>query len=551
MKQHSDIDSANFVPIKISNFLYDEIEKEKVESILDLVDVIFLLTDSEDKIRMVNDKTCMVLGYQKEELINKYFPDFIAENNKNRWKSDISLENNIKTEEIESDFITKSGEKRIINLHLRYLPDDSGKISFIICSGQDVTEKRKDEKVQKIISEILEAGNSEKNLDELFKFIHHSISKLMPAKNFYIALYEPSEDMISFPYFIDEVDKEAPDMKFGKGLTEYVIATGKSILVDSEKDEELIAKGEVELIGSRAAIWLGTPLKIQEKTIGVFAVQDYQNKNTYTERDREILDFISFPLSRAIERKKVEQEKNNLIEKLKELNDSKDKLFSLISHDLRSPFNSLLGFSEILTTEYESLTHDEIREYLNVIYETSKNLYGMTNNLLQFSRFQMNRIEFNPVKLNVKKIIDTNLNMLKGNAIKKQLNLLTEIDPKAEVFADEEMLNSIMQNLISNAIKFTNKGGDIKVNARIINFFNKPDHVEIIVEDTGIGVPKDKISKIFKEHVQSSPGTEREYGTGLGLLLVKEFVEKNRGSIKIKSKLYQGTTFTFILPVAS
>src|SRR5690606_11000901 len=239
---------------------------------------------------------------------------------------------------------------------------------------------------------------------------------------------------------------------------------------------------------------------------------------------------------------------DELITKLKELNESKDRLFSLISHDLRSPFNSLLGFSEILTTEYETLTNDEIKEYLNVIYESSKNLFSMTNNMLQFSRFQMGKFDFKPVELSLKKVIAGNINMLKGNAIKKQQILNIEIDSAPEVFADEDMLNSVIQNLLSNAIKFTNKGGEIKIQTRLIYEGNVATQVELRVEDSGVGIAEDQMDKIFKEHMHSTPGTEKEYGTGLGLLLVKEFVEINGGTISVKSKPGKGTTFSVILP---
>ena len=166
----------------------------------------------------------------------------------------------------------------------------------------------------------------------------------MKADNFYVAYYKRDSDLLTFPYFVDEVDNDSSSKKLGKGLTEYVLRTGKSALVDLLKDEELRKKGEIELIGPQSPIWLGVPLKIKEKTIGVLVVQDYKDPSTYTPAHQQILDVISYPISRAIERKIVEEERKEMIVKLKEMNTSKDRLFSLISHDLRSPFNSLLRF---------------------------------------------------------------------------------------------------------------------------------------------------------------------------------------------------------------
>jgi len=529
------------------SFVQLQEEKSKLNSILDLAEVIFVMIDGQDRITLINDKGCKEFGYSKKEVIGKKW-DYLVQNKKsiNKYRNIFNAE----PKEIEIPILTRAGEERIINWHKTALRDDNGQIISIVISGQDITERKKEENIQRVISQILQAANSVRNLEELFRFIHNSISGLMPAENFYIAFYNKETNFITFPYFVDKYDKEAPPQPFGKGLTEYVLKTGKPLLVDKKKDDELVAKGETELIGTQSAIWLGVPLKIQNKTIGVMAVQDYEEKSTYTGREKEILKAISHPISMAIERKRVEQEREGLIEELKELNLSKDNLFSLISHDLRSPFNSLLGFSEILTTEYDTLTSEEIKEYLKVIYESSKNLYGMTNNLLQFSRFQMGRIEFNPVKLSLVKLINANADLLMGNVLKKQLNIITNVDEGTFVFADEDMLNSIIQNLISNAIKFTNKGGDIKITTKVIPISEDRKNVEIKIEDTGIGISEKNLDKIIHNQMFSTPGTEREYGTGLGLLIVKEFIEKNKGKIRIQSELHRGTTFFCYLPVA-
>ena len=410
----------------------------------------------------------------------------------------------------------------------------------------DITDQSENKKVEKIITQILDAANTESDLNEFFEFIHSSISEVMPAKNFYIALYESSDDTLSFPYFVDEADKSISPKKLGNGLTEYVIKKGKTCLIDAQKNEELEKLGEIDIIWTPAKIWLGIPLKIKDYTFGVLVVQDYNSSYIYGEQEKNILELISYAIARAIERKRNEHEKNKLIRELKALNLSKDKLISHISHDLRSPFNSLLGFSEILTSEYDTLTRDEIQEYLQVIYEASKNLFGMTNNLLQFSRFQMGRLEHKPSNLKLLKIINRNINLLKGNAIKKQINFMLDVDKNIEVYADEDMLGSIIQNLVSNAIKFTPRRGDITVSAK---HSDADGFIEMAVQDSGLGMSVDDLQKVFGEKFYSTPGTEREYGTGLGLLLVKEFVERNGGQLRIYSKPGIGSTFYLTIPI--
>ncbi len=524
-------------------------EKEKLNNILDNVDVIFLLADPAGLIVYMNNKVEELLGYSREILIGRKLSELFTE----EYRADITNlfaginKNGSPDHFSELAVLTRSGSKKIIKWHNTVIRDSAGEISHFVWSGVDVTKMRKDEKVQDTISNILQAANLELNITDFYKYLHQSIMDLMPADNFYIAIHHKKENLISFPYFVDQFDKDAPTKSFGRGLTEYVIRTGQPALVNMELDSELRAKGEIELVGTQSAVWLGVPLKILDDTIGVLVLQDYFYENTYSEQEKNILEMIAYPISRAIERKIVEKEKEEFIIKLKELNSSKDKLFSLISHDLRSPFNSLLGFSEILTTEFGTLTEEEMKEYLNVIYESSKNLYQMTNNLLQFSRFQTGNFEFKPANLSIKRIIDGTLNLLRGTMVKKQLNLVAKVSD-VEVFADEDMLNSIIQNLLSNAIKFTNRGGEIRITSNLSPEDDK--FLQIRVDDTGIGMDEAMLSKILMEHVKSSSGTEKEFGTGLGLLLVKEFVERNGGRISAKSVINQGSTFTFTIPLS-
>lgn len=526
-------------------------EKERLNAVIELAEVIILVLDQDGNVELVNRKACEVLGYEKKEIIGRnWIENFLPD----RAKEDVGgvtdgifsgLEDKFSYHE--NPIKTKSGEEREIGWHNKSFSDEDGNLLFILSSGEDLTDKMNEEKVQQVISNILQASNNESRLNDFFNYIHTEIAALMKAENFYIALYDKTTDIISFPYSVDKYDPKFPPKKFGKGLTEFVLKNGQSALISKEKDDELVKKNETELVGTQTAIWLGIPLKIGDFTIGVLAVQDYENKNTYTEKEQNILEVIAYSISRAIERKRLEEDRRVLIKKLEKLNSSKDKLFSLISHDLRSPFNSLLGFSEILTSEFDTLTPDEIKEYIRAIYDSSKNLFGMTNNLLQFSRFQMGKIEFKPERINLKSIAAGVLNLLKGNYVKKQLNVSLEIDETLNVYADEDMLTSIFQNLISNSIKFTSKNGDIKIGVKETVIDNRR-YLKIEIADTGLGMSETNLNRILEGDYFTTPGTDKEFGSGLGLPLVKEFIEKNGGKLDIKSKLNSGSTFSFTVP---
>lgn len=234
--------------------------------------------------------------------------------------------------------------------------------------------------------------------------------------------------------------------------------------------------------------------------------------------------------------------------KLKELNESKDKFFSIIAHDLRSPFNGLIGFSDFLANELEDLEKEDIKKFAGEINKAANNLFKLLNNLLEWSRLQTGTMQFQPHIIDIFEIAADIVNLLKSNAIKKKIELVNEISDSREVFADDNMLRSIFQNLISNAIKFTESGGYVKVSC-----IEKEQYVEISVADNGIGIPEDKMESVFKVgSYKSTLGTSNEKGSGLGLILCKDFVELHKGKIWCRNNLddegLRGTKFTFSLP---
>ncbi|MCH7774504.1 MAG: HAMP domain-containing histidine kinase, partial [Bacteroidetes bacterium] len=226
-------------------------------------------------------------------------------------------------------------------------------------------------------------------------------------------------------------------------------------------------------------------------------------------------------------------------------------IFSLISHDLRNPFNSLLGFAEILTTEFDSLTKEEIKEYNNVINESAKNLYGMTNNLLHYSRYQLGKFDYRPRKMNMGEVIRIVLETQKHNIKKKDILLIKEIDQNISVFADEELISIVLGNIVENAIKYTNAGGMVKISVEKIGIDESDkSSVKIIIEDEGVGIPEENLVRIENKEMFSTPGTMREFGIGLGLFLSRDFITMNKGKLQIKSEEGKGTTVSIDLPGA-
>ncbi|MFA6596389.1 MAG: PAS domain S-box protein [Ignavibacteriaceae bacterium] len=246
------------------------------------------------------------------------------------------------------------------------------------------------------------------------------------------------------------------------------------------------------------------------------------------------------------ERKRVEKEilQKNL--ELAELNGTKDKFFSIIAHDLKSPFQGLLGYSKILSEEYETLSEEERLSFINGINELNHSAYKLLENLLEWARIQTGRMTYDPENLNLVEELIPTLSLAKQTALNKGIRLISTIDTSIFVKADKNMLHTIVRNLISNSIKFTNPGGKIILASKIIK-----DYVETSISDTGVGINKENVDKLFKlEKTISTNGTANEHGTGLGLLLCKEMIERHGGKIRVESEQGKGSTFFFTVPIS-
>ncbi len=235
------------------------------------------------------------------------------------------------------------------------------------------------------------------------------------------------------------------------------------------------------------------------------------------------------------------QEKNAA---LQEMNASKDKFFSIISHDLRSPFTTLMGFAQMLEHNLDTYPPDEIRHRVNRIYTSAERLYTLLENLLTWSRLQRGLMAYEPEALPIQEVAADTLELFLSKAEEKQIRLTNTIWHDTHVYADHNMISTVIRNLVSNALKFTPEQGIVAVSAQ-----HADNHVEIAVADTGTGIPHEDLSKLFRIDMQYTTfGTAGESGTGLGLVLCQELIEHNGGRIWVESQIERGTTFRFTLP---
>jgi signal transduction histidine kinase len=231
---------------------------------------------------------------------------------------------------------------------------------------------------------------------------------------------------------------------------------------------------------------------------------------------------------------------------LREANMAKDRFFSIVSRDLKDPFNTLVGFSQLLLSNFDKYPSDKIREIGQFLFDSTIQASNRLENLIQWSRSQTGITKWEPKKIEISKLVKQNIELLKEAAEKKNIRIHAQTKVRLFVYADENMINTVIRNLISNAIKYSFDKGEISITSR-----QKDGMVEITVSDKGIGIKEKDIEKLFRIDVRNATkGTAGEEGSGLGLILSKKFVEKNGGKIWMESKDKEGSDVSFSLPIS-
>ncbi len=350
-----------------------------------------------------------------------------------------------------------------------------------------------------------------------------------------------------------------PDSIYSKDLTcrKTFVNLAEVHFMGANSASEVLGKDDFEVYPKELAdlfftddqsvMLTGTPVLNREEYI-----LDAKNEKRYLlsskiplrdKRDR-IIGLIGIGRD-VTDRKKAEQELKFKNLQLIQANAEKDKFFSIIAHDLRSPFNAFLGFTRIMVEELNTMSLEEIKEIVLSLRKSATNLYTLLENLLEWSRMQRGMILFHPVTFPLASLIIESVELIYGSAQKKEIEIGYDIPETVSVFADAHMVETIIRNFISNSVKFTPRGGKIKVSARKTS----DNTVEISIHDTGVGMNKELMANLFRLIEQTGrKGTEGESSTGLGLIICKDFVEKHEGKIWAESEVGKGSTFYFTLP---
>ncbi len=452
----------------------------------------------------------------------------------------------------------------------------------------ELQEKHKAERLQKSLYRISEAASTARNLNELYSFIHNIVNELVPANNFYIALYDHSRDILEFPYFVDEFDPAPESRPPRRGLTEYVLFSGKALLCSPDIFMQMIAEDKIDQIGAPSVDWLGIPLKIEDKVVGIIVVQSYIEGIRFTRDDENLLLFVSNQIAMAIERKRADQEilalnselEMRVIERThqleetleelryenaerkrtqealeqaqaeielaliqeKELNELKSRFISIVSHEYRTPLTVILSSTYLIEKFFEMQNKDEFGRSLKNIQLSVKSMTKLLDDVLTIGKTEAGRITIVPSEINLIKFTQSIVEDMKLTDKHNHKFEITANLAIIEISSDLNLLSKILINLISNAIKYSGANSIVKT-----DLIDRETFVEISVLDQGIGIPDSERDHLFESyHRFKNVGAIS--GTGLGLSIVKRFVDILRGTISVESEEGQGSKFTVTLP---
>ncbi len=474
------------------------------------------ITDTKDIIYFVNDAYPKTYGYTKGELIGKHIsilhPKHVT----------LEIENMILKKTIEcgwsGELVNQKKDGTIFPVYLStsVIKDDKENIIGLVGVTTDITERKRAEEIQKTIFNISNTLSTVDNMQGLYTKIREFLGDVIDTNNFYIALYDEKTDIISFAYYADETFSKKnylpASRKFGNGLTEYVIKTGKPLFATEDVVNELINKGLIESIGSPSEIWLGVPLNIENKVIGVIAVQSYYDPNLYTEKDIEILNFISEEIALAIDRKKAEEELKINRERLRIAN-------SILRHDITNDIVVIKSALDIYRDENDITMLDEIDKRIEKSINTIKK-----------QREQEKFIDSHLA------LVEYKIEKVANKIIKNYSDLEINVTGTGKVYADNAIY-SVFENIMSNAILHgKTKKIDIEINS-------EEDYCVIRIADHGIGIPDEYKYDIFEKGFKYGPHGH----TGIGLYIVQKTIEDYGGTIHVEDNKPHGAVFVLRL----
>ncbi len=382
---------------------------------------------------------------------------------------------------------------------------------------------------------------SELDLEALIQLVGEQTRYVFKADIAFVALLDESENSISFPYTFGE---QLPSMQLGEGLTSRIIQTRQPLLINKENDRQTLEIGPT-VIGKHAQSFLGVPIIVSGKAVGVLSVQSCTQEGMFEQDDVRLLSTIAASVGTAIHNAQLYQQARQSRAEAEQANSAKSVFLANMSHELRTPLNAIIGFTRIVRRKSEGILPEKQVENLDKVLISAENLLGLINSVLDIAKIEAGRMDVVAANFRIAALIDLCANtaqplLLPGVTLEKVLDEKLEI-----VHSDQDKIRQIVLNLLSNAAKFTREG-KITITAMRVG----EQDLRIAVSDTGIGISEEALPRIFKEFEQADTTTTRKYGgTGLGLTISRNLARLLGGDLTAQSVQGEGSTFTLTVPI--
>lgn len=524
-------------------------ERNKARRYLDIAGSIIIGLNRDLTVRIINQAGCLMAGKEKEDIIGKdwsvLLPSSMEREVIQNFLKQAFDTNSIPQEAIEAKLFTKDGEAHYFLWKNNLLFDENGVVNGILSSGLNITALKqaqnlltdKEFKTSRLNQLSQLALQMEDKKNDWIK-LSEKLQELIQCDVVYITTWDENNQKAIplaapadlYDYYINYKYKPGQ-----KSLTQSVLEKGEALVIQNADNTSYISSEISNDFKTKSGLAL--PMIVGEQKLGAILVGfNSHHKFSVSEVEWGILaaNHIALALHKSL-----------LINELKRSNEDKDRFFTILSHDLKSPFSGIEHLVSFLVENQNKLSDIEISELLNTLQETTTNLNVLIDNMLSWSRLNRGLLTLNLEQFALSELIDEVRELLKNQAHEKNIRLTDSTDTNLSLTADREMLKAVMRNLISNAIKFSHPGTEVRLKTKSDN-----KGIALIVEDDGVGLNDENLDLLRSTgNIPSKPGTAQESGTGLGLLIVQEFVKLHQGQLLVQSKPQAGSTFTVQLPM--